>query len=337
VPLIIHLPGQRRGRRIGGQVRLMDIMPTVLDYLGLSATNKLDGQSLMPVLNGEVEEVSLDLHAEALSGYYELSLPPLYATSDARYKYILHAKPELYDRYYDKREARNVSADAPKQASRLKERVLSFLKRPSGVQNVSRPDTQTTEKLRSLGYLMSTGPKEISEGEETEFDVDYEAMKRTIQTLIEARARIMVADREVDVEAELARLVEVREQLGDMPMVIGAMAEGNVRLHRYAEAERFYLRLLELSGRDPNELVRFVYFLARQKRYKEAITILEEARQANEDLDRHDPDVYYLLARAHLAVGEKETARRYFTQGKKLDPDNHIGDMLRRLFAQEKK
>ena len=51
MPLIIQLPGgQHAGSRLRTPVRLIDIMPTVLDVMGVAAgTDQMQGLSLRPV------------------------------------------------------------------------------------------------------------------------------------------------------------------------------------------------------------------------------------------------------------------------------------------------
>ncbi len=57
VPLIIAGPGGRgAGRRVSRQVRLVDIVPTVLELAGLPVPEGLDGVSLAPLMDGREEE-----------------------------------------------------------------------------------------------------------------------------------------------------------------------------------------------------------------------------------------------------------------------------------------
>jgi arylsulfatase len=51
VPLIIKLPGGGSGRT-ATPVRLLDILPTLIDYLGLTAPPGLEGASLLPLMGG---------------------------------------------------------------------------------------------------------------------------------------------------------------------------------------------------------------------------------------------------------------------------------------------
>jgi len=53
VPLMLSLPGRiPEGVRIGRQVRLIDVMPTILDYIGIKASVHMEGVSLKPLLAG---------------------------------------------------------------------------------------------------------------------------------------------------------------------------------------------------------------------------------------------------------------------------------------------
>ena len=52
VPLLVHLPGGAPGRRLDGEVRLIDVAPTIADLLGVAAPPQFDGESLVPQLDG---------------------------------------------------------------------------------------------------------------------------------------------------------------------------------------------------------------------------------------------------------------------------------------------
>ncbi|HEY8142803.1 MAG TPA: sulfatase [Kofleriaceae bacterium] len=51
VPLLVHLPGAA-ARRITGEVRLIDVAPTITDLLGVAPPPSFDGESLVPQLDG---------------------------------------------------------------------------------------------------------------------------------------------------------------------------------------------------------------------------------------------------------------------------------------------
>lgn len=52
VPMLVHVPGVKGGRRIAGRVQTIDLMPTVLDWLGVPVPNTVEAQSFAPLLNG---------------------------------------------------------------------------------------------------------------------------------------------------------------------------------------------------------------------------------------------------------------------------------------------
>lgn len=66
VPLMIKLPGaERAGERVPTVVETIDIVPTVLDLLGIESPDYLQGRSLLPAMRGEetVERMALNQDA----------------------------------------------------------------------------------------------------------------------------------------------------------------------------------------------------------------------------------------------------------------------------------
>jgi arylsulfatase A-like enzyme len=53
IPLIIHLPGQARSRRVSPLVQPVDLTATILDLVGIKPPHELDGLSLRPGLEGK--------------------------------------------------------------------------------------------------------------------------------------------------------------------------------------------------------------------------------------------------------------------------------------------
>ncbi len=74
VPLIIVHPGIKiRGVRLMSQVQLIDVMPTLLDFLGIDRKNmNLEGKSLIGLVEGrEEEDLNRYVYAECLKGESE--------------------------------------------------------------------------------------------------------------------------------------------------------------------------------------------------------------------------------------------------------------------------
>lgn len=70
IPLIVHMPGDiRAGLRIEALTQNIDIMPTLLEYYGISqdsCRNRLHGKSWLPLIRGEINK----LRDCVLYGYY---------------------------------------------------------------------------------------------------------------------------------------------------------------------------------------------------------------------------------------------------------------------------
>lgn len=130
VPLLIAWPARWRPQRFGTLVSNMDIMPTVLDELDALPPG-LDGQSLLPLLDGGVVEGRDGLLLEAHGMRYLQSQRML--VSDDGWKYIFTPadEDELYDLNSDPGELENLVGDAAfrGQAERLRAMLVEACRR----------------------------------------------------------------------------------------------------------------------------------------------------------------------------------------------------------------
>lgn len=120
VPLIVHLPGQTRGERVGALVQNVDVAPTLLDLLGLPPLERADGASLLPLL----EDPDGVLHERV---FVESSDNVERAVKDTTWKYIGRGdeRPDSLFRWReDPSEARDLIDAAPDEAQRSLERTL---------------------------------------------------------------------------------------------------------------------------------------------------------------------------------------------------------------------
>jgi arylsulfatase A-like enzyme len=157
VPLIIRTPGISSGR-VGAVVRLTDVMPTVLDLLGVPAPD-MEGVSLVDLLNGRRN--TLDLEAYSESEYpRRLGCGPLRALRDGRFKLIDGPRPELYDLERDPFEQRNIYDERRETAAAMMRRLQSLGRggTAAGAQLSAGPTLipgPLTEALAALGYVGS--------------------------------------------------------------------------------------------------------------------------------------------------------------------------------------
>lgn len=118
VPLVFSWPGHfKQGLRAEGLVELIDLAPTLLDLAGLPVAERMNGQSLLPVLTGQADGGHIK---EGVRNEYYSSFDPgtntikgTYGTMyrNERYKlcvYHGHEVGELYDMQEDPNEFENL-------------------------------------------------------------------------------------------------------------------------------------------------------------------------------------------------------------------------------------
>ena len=152
VPLIIRAPSVSP-QRTSDTARLIDVVPTVLDLLGLPG-QRADGESLVGTLKGR-SRGDVEAYAESLYPL-RLGVSPVHALRDGRYKLIDGRQPELYDLERDPFEQRNIFSERRTVGEAMRAR-LSAIAGPRELQPFSRrvgelPD-ELREQLAALGYV----------------------------------------------------------------------------------------------------------------------------------------------------------------------------------------
>jgi arylsulfatase A-like enzyme len=166
VPLILRDPTRSFPvRRVTAQVRLVDVMPTVLDLLGLPPAADREGRSLVPLLLGEEKTPRLawaEIPHHALidagvrwavrTGSHKLIVTPPEARGRGE------PKLELYALEQDAGERTNLAPRDPERRAELMQQLrgVALALNQSGAavyREVGTPDPQLQERLRSLGYV----------------------------------------------------------------------------------------------------------------------------------------------------------------------------------------
>jgi choline-sulfatase len=156
IPLIVAGPAVPTGT-VSEQVRIVDVMPTILELTGADIPPAVQGVSLLPLARGE----PLDLLAFSETWYprYHYGWSELTAVKDGRYKFIAAPRRELYDTQVDPGETTDLSASNPRVADALERglRELAARTAAAGTPATPRPvDPKVEERLRALGYVATT-------------------------------------------------------------------------------------------------------------------------------------------------------------------------------------
>jgi len=171
VPLVLRFPGRLpAGRRIGQLVRSIDILPTVLELIGIPLDSEIQGTSLLPaVLEGE--NLELDVYAD-----FNDYLPPVIESVRAGPWCLLMDQREidpvkvtgapplrffkLYNIEDDPAEVRDLSGTHPDVLTRLRTRMRELRiesSRKHSEEGLDQEDASVdrwnVERLKALGYL----------------------------------------------------------------------------------------------------------------------------------------------------------------------------------------
>jgi arylsulfatase A-like enzyme len=96
------------GKVIESQVETVDIIPTLLQILGLSFPHRIHGKSLIPLIMGKIPGQERLAYSESYYPRYRYGWSELKSLRNSQYKYILAPKPEHYDIINDPKEYNNI-------------------------------------------------------------------------------------------------------------------------------------------------------------------------------------------------------------------------------------
>jgi arylsulfatase A-like enzyme/lipopolysaccharide biosynthesis regulator YciM len=163
VPLLVLVPGHKSGRT-DAVVELVDLMPTILELLGIKVPESVQGKSVAGLLNGSKVTDPI-AYSESLTAMQHFGAEPLRSVQDQHYKYIDTVKPELYDLNKDQREMNNIVEQKKEIASRMKaslHQIVSKYNAAADKRQVRTLTPEQQEQLASLGYIGSTETTEKS-------------------------------------------------------------------------------------------------------------------------------------------------------------------------------
>ena len=123
VPFMVRLPGGEGARRTQSMVQFHDVLPTLLDLLGLARnTESLHGKSFLPVLRGDG-----DTHRESIiTGFHEGAERCIRNTTWSYIQRSTGEPEELYNLQEDPHERNNLIEQHPDEARRLSEAFGSY-------------------------------------------------------------------------------------------------------------------------------------------------------------------------------------------------------------------
>lgn len=159
VPLIIAVPETQASKRVAEHVGTVDIVPTVLDLLGLELPEVLQGRSLRGLMNDDPNiERNVPIYAESMSPKLTHGFGALRVLYDNGKKYIHGPIPELYDLGQDPAELTDLLAEDQQQSQAMHEQLQAVIDwNASDLSAAYDFDADTIERLAGLGYINMSG------------------------------------------------------------------------------------------------------------------------------------------------------------------------------------
>lgn len=323
VPLIAWCPGTVPAAGIvDARVRTVDVVPTILDYLGQPAASRLPGTSLRPLIAGRALDTQLPAYGETMTPQVALGLSALRSLHYDGWKYILSSRPELYHLDSDPHEQNNRVDQQPELAARMRKQLWTVLAEapppPGGGGTTAALSQADAQRLAALGYVtIETDSSKPPSGQLTTFQPTGESPADHVEAVERyVRAHELMAERQYGAAEPLLRQVVVA--LPDGPAPLRELAKALRRLNR--QEEIFEVCEQVLTARPDAGETRFYYarLLLGARRFEEALVQLDELVVRNPQR----ADARCERANALRALDRFNQSRADYEQALRLDPHN---------------
>ena len=319
VPFVVRAPeASMKGRRVADTVRSVDVMPTVLDLLGVEkpAGAAIDGASLRPLMTGARPELGLEAYAEAVYPLHHFGWSDLRALRQGRYKLIAAPRPELYDLQEDPAETNNIFAArralGDRMLGRLGELEAHFRQSAQAKSEAVEIDPDAKARLAALGYVGSFVAAVGEDGSRAGL-ADPKDKVHLFNKI--SRAREIAKD-----EAALpGAMAMIQEVLDEDPKVIDAwFTLGNMaaRRGRPEEAIVSFKRALALKPDDEEAVINMAHAYRRLGRDDDALVGYRRFLE----LDPKSAQVRYEIAQILIDRAEYREAAGELRQALAIEP-----------------
>jgi len=337
VPWIARLPGRAlAGTIVNEQVRSIDVVPTIAELLGVRLSERVDGESVVPVMRGQARRDPPPAYAETYYPRFHYGWSELRSIRADGWKYIDAPKPELYNVTTDAAESRNVlDARGPLGAGLLAElnRIAGGFGAASAIA-VPQPDPETLARLRSLGYIGIAAPTGSARG------ADPKDMAPQVRAMNETLSRAMDdlgAGRIDQALAGLKKLSAINERWYDIHLLMG---DAYLAKRDFEQALGEYAAAAVLNPSSAAPPLSSARALIAQGKLDEALRRIEEAARlepASSEVPLERGRVYERQSQVERALAEYETSVRLNASDPR--PRARLADLalrLRRLDVAER-
>ena len=268
VPLIVRPAASSpiSQKVINQAASLADVMPTILQMIGLQAPAHLQGRSLLQMMLGK-DSTEGGQYAETYIPQLQFGWSPLRSYRLGHFVFIDAPRPELYDIEADPGQKLNVITQNTTLARQYRVRLDEFAaghQGRSGTNSLPRPALEAREKLAALGYVQLGAPKIRGDfGKGIDPKDRIKAFESYHEILNEIGSRNNLA-------TILDRLEALRKMAPEVRSLEFLEAQAFEALRRFSDAERKYSRGLEIEPGNNIARAGYANLLLRMRRMNEA-------------------------------------------------------------------
>jgi arylsulfatase A-like enzyme/tetratricopeptide (TPR) repeat protein len=306
VPFLLAGPGLRPRVVERPVARGIDVLPTLLDYAGLTARS-VEGRSLRRAAEGErlADEPS---YAESLHPQLQYGWAPLHAWRTAKYKVIEAPRLELYDLEADPGETHDRSGEEATRLAGMRSELQRAMATttPDAAQAA---DAETQERLAALGYVGTAGKGAPPPSGRDPKDGIGLATRLGRNGMTVARTEPQKAIRE---------LTALLAEDPGMLVALRTRAVAYAAAGRPADAVRDLRELEKRGALSSEDAVVLGDNLRLAGRLQDASQVLERTSRDNPKFAQP----LLSLAAVRLQEGNVEAASAAYAKARELDPDN---------------
>jgi choline-sulfatase len=249
VPLILKLPGrasdQRKINVVEAQVRTTDILPTVLDLVGATIPQQLDGESMTPYFAGA------ELPSRTAFGETDYPMrfgwAPLRSVRADGVKFIEAPRPEFYNLRMDAAELNNRYEPWNSQVQKFRGMLAELrAKTPPSEPSKGVVGQGTIDELKALGYL---GREDVGSATNVPEPSMLPDPKDKIeeQNLLHSAMMASEDGREADASASLEKVLQLNPK---SPTALRQLGELELKSGDYVAAAQHLKAALEVRPED---------------------------------------------------------------------------------------
>jgi arylsulfatase A-like enzyme/Flp pilus assembly protein TadD len=310
IPLIFYAEGcLPTGEVIEARVRLIDIMPSILDMLYTTLPEDIQGVSLLPFIEGKKKD-DLSSYIESYYPRENFGWSELVGLIDGEWKYIKAPREELYNLKQDPREEKNLIQEERKIVQEKRDKLEDIIQSSVSplVAGKRKLSAEERDRLRSLGYIASSeGP---SQG-------DFPDPKDRIEELllIQQAEAYEVEDRIEEAAAIYEKIIDLRPNVATSYVNLALM---KARMMKLDETIQILEQGIEKIPDSEVLLSRLGHTFMAVGRLKKALDAFDRVLKNN---PRHFDA---LLGSAWMfdLMGQKENALAYYQKALAIEPEN---------------